>query len=106
MGGLEGVATTHCAVRRATTLSGTWPVFVRRPAGSSFDTPMPVQPEWVEQEGSRILAATASQLWLVLAHSRQLQAALPAWLEEHGLKRVGEQRRRTLLVLVYEKRSP
>jgi hypothetical protein len=103
LGGMEGVSTTHCAVRGATTLSGTWPVFVRRPASSSFDTPMPVQPEWVEQEGSRILAATASQLWLVLAHSRQLQAALPSWLEEHGLKRVGEQRRRTLLVIVYAK---
>jgi hypothetical protein len=108
-GGAEGSArsdsTTMCTVRGATTLPGTWPAFVRRPAGAPWDTPMPIQPEWLEAEGARILAATGSELWLILGHSRQLHESLPAWLEGHGLTRTSGQKRRTLLVVKYAKSS-
>jgi hypothetical protein len=98
-----GVATTNCAVRDATTITGTWPLFVRRPRDAAPNTPVSIQAEWLEGEGGRILAATGNELWLVLGHSRQLHEALPAWLEGHGFRRTSVQERRTLLVLEYLK---
>jgi hypothetical protein len=105
-GGVDGAradSTTMCTRRTGRIVSGQWPVFVRRTPGTPFDTPRPVEPEWVEQEGSRILASTGNELWLILAHSRQLQNALPSWLESHGFRRTGERRQRTLLVVEYSK---
>lgn len=96
-------SSTMCTRRSGSIVAGTWPAFVMRPQGAPFDTPMPIRPDWVELEGNRILASTGRRLWLILAHSRQLQDALPPWLELHGFKRAGEQRRRTLLVLEYER---
>jgi hypothetical protein len=98
-----GIATTNCAVRDATTISGTWPRFVRRPRDAALNTPVSIDPEWLEGDGGRILAAPGRELWLLLGHSRQLQEALPAWLEGHGLKRTSSQQRRALLVLEYLK---
>jgi hypothetical protein len=108
-GGVDGAradSTTMCTRRTGRTIPGRWPVFVRRAPGTPFDAPRPVDPEWVEQEGNRILASTDDELRLILAHSRQLQNALPPWLEAHGLKKMGERRRRTLLVLEFVKPTP
>jgi hypothetical protein len=98
-----GIATTHCTVRDATTLTGTWPPFVRRPRGAPPTTPMQIEPDWLEGEGGRVLAATSNELWLLLGHSRQLHEALPAWLAGHGLREISRQQRRALLVLEYLK---
>jgi hypothetical protein len=98
-----GVVTTNCAVRGATTIIGTWPLFVRRSRGAPTNTPVPIRPEWLEREGGRILAGTGKELWLLLGHSRQLHEALPAWLEAHGLGQTSRQQRRALLVLEYMK---
>ncbi|HZI29294.1 MAG TPA: glycosyltransferase family 39 protein [Gemmatimonadaceae bacterium] len=98
-----GVVTTNCAVHGATTITGTWPLFVRRSPGAPRETPVPIQSEWLEAEGGRILAGTGNELWLLLGHSRQLHESLPAWLEAHGLRQTSRQQRRTLLVLQYLK---
>jgi hypothetical protein len=98
-----GVVTTNCAMRGATTITGTWPLFVRRSPGAARNTPVPIQPEWLEAEGGRILAGSGNELWLLLGHSRQLHESLPAWLETRGLKQTSRQQRRTLLVLEYLK---
>lgn len=99
----SGIATTHCDVRDATTVTGTWPQFVRRPRGAAPNTPVQIEPGWLDGEGGRILAATGNELWLLLGHSRQLHEALPAWLEGHGLRETGRQQRRALLVVEYLK---
>ena len=96
-------STTMCTRRTGRIIAGQWPVFVRRSPGTPFDAPRPVAPEWVEQEGGRILASNEEELRLILAHSRQLQNALPPWLEAHGLRKTGEHRERTLLVVEFEK---
>ncbi len=98
-----GVATTNCAVRDATTITGTWPRFVRRPRDAAPNMPASIDPEWLDVEGGRILAATGNELWLLLGHSRQLHEALPAWVEGHGFRPTSSQQRRTLLVLEYLK---
>jgi hypothetical protein len=103
LGPEAGVVTTNCAVSGATTITGTWPLFVRRSPGAARDTPVPIQPEWLEREGGRLLAATGNELWLLLGHSRQLHESLPAWLEAHGLRQTSSLQRRTLLVVEYHK---
>jgi hypothetical protein len=98
-----GVVTTNCAVRGATTITGTWPLFVRRSPRPATNAPVPIESAWLDREGGRILAGTDNELWLLLGHSRQLHEALPAWLEAHGLRQTSRQQRRTLLVLEYLK---
>ena len=105
-GGVDGArtdSTTMCARRTGRIIAGQWPLFVRRTPGAPFNAPMPVQPEWIEQEGNRVLSTAGNHLWLILAHSRQLQDALPPWLESHGFKRVEESRKRTLFVVEYQR---
>ena len=89
---------TDCALRGTTTLSGNWPLF-SYPAGK----PPFIRPEWLEQEGSRILAAAPEKVWLLLGRIVQLNDSLPAWLERQGLRRVGERQERTFLLIEYSK---
>jgi len=89
---------TDCALLGTTTLSGSWPLF-SYPAGK----PPFIRPEWLDQEGSRVLAAAPEKVWLLLGRIVQLNDSLPAWLERRGLRRVGERQERTFLLIEYSK---
>ena len=90
---------TNCSFRGASTVAGNWPPVVR----SRLDELPDMRPEWLEEEGPRIVAATNQELWVLISHSRKLREELPVWLERHGMRRVSERKERTIHVLQYVK---